>query len=348
MAVNIDATALYDSALKELNNIIETFNKDKRTDKHWRDNVSNSVGVVKNTLETFKNEFLILQNTPHEEVTKASYSQIVHGISTSTNIEVRETKSVVLVTPKNAEEVKDSEQTIRLIQSETSAKALSIGVNRVKKVRNKGVIIELRNEEECKSFVQHLQSRSQTLNAKIPSKRNPQIMIHGIEVTFPEEDIVAAITEQNPLIKQSLLSSSEKVDIRTVRRSRHGRSKYAIVEVTPKVYQAICKCEKLYIGYTRCNFNDYIPVIRCFKCSGIGHVASDCNGELSCSICSESHEFQHCPQTKTECINCKKHNLKMSKRVNFSPTATDHPASSMNCPIYKRVVEIIKSKINYG
>ena len=49
----------------------------------------------------------------------------------------------------------------------------------------------------------------------------------------------------------------------------------------------------------------------CFKCSGFGHKISDCKVDERCSICSQKHSKQNCPQRNIKheekipkCANC--------------------------------------------
>ena len=347
MAVSFNASLLFSSAEKEINNIVQTLIKDRRTDRSRRENTQHSIDIIQNTLSTFRDEIMRLQNMTEDLTYKsASFADVVQ--SSTTEPKVRRTKPVVIVSPKNAEEVKDSEQTLKLIQATTKAKSLHFGVNYIKKVRNKSVLLELRDENECKTFVNHIQSSNVDLLAKVPIKKNPRIIIHGIENSLAEEELVDSILQQNPVINQAMLEENESIKLCIFKVSRNGHSKYAVIEVTPKVYKAFVICKKLYIGYIRCNFNDYIPVIRCYNCSGFGHVAADCNSQLACSNCSESHEQINCPKLKVECVNCTKHNQKMSSRHNYKSVDANHSSTSLHCSLYKKIVEIIKSKINYG
>lgn len=133
-----------------------------------------------------------------------------------------------------------------------------------------------------------------------------------------------------------------------MRRSKNTSTQYAVLEVTPGLYQAAKREGKLYIGFVRCRVQDYIPVVRCYQCLGLGHVSADCQSTKSCSQCVEKHELSSCPRTKIECTNCITYNNKMSNRKFFTPSDPNHATTSSECPAYKRIIEIIKSKINYG
>jgi hypothetical protein len=273
MAVN-DVRGLYRSAENEVNCIIEYMKMDKRTDKKWNEKVMNSALNIRNSLKVFKT-LLEAQASPSAEPNLQSYASVLHE-RRSTQIDVQSTRNVVIVSPKSPDIVSDSEQTLKLVQSATRNK-LRVGVNNVKKIRNKSVLFELRNKDDCSEFLQTVQNNCANIIAKIPEKRNPRIIIHGIEASFPEEELVEAITEQNPWVKQCLSDPTEQLVKRFIKHSRNGRTQYAVMEVTPKLYRAVMQRGKLYTGYSSCPVKDHIHVVRSHNCSAFGHISADCN-----------------------------------------------------------------------
>ena len=342
MAVNGNVEELYGSAEKQIIRMVEILNNDKRSNKKWCEDVLSSVNVVKNILALFKDMLIQSRNqaTVGTSVSRESYATITNPRKENS------TRNVVLVRPKNPEHFKDSEQTFQAIRTLTNAK-LHVGVKNVKKVKNKSVVLELRNNNECVDFVNSFE-QDNSFTAIIPKKYNPRIIIHGIDLHFPEEALLAAISEQNPHIKQCLMDTANKMELRFMKASRDGRTKYAVLEVTPTIYQAVMNEAKLYIGYTRCTVRDHLHVIRCFNCLGFGHTSANCNSRKRCSYCAEEHDSTACPRNKMECANCQQFNAKMANRKNFKINDVRHPATSNECPAYIHIVQLIKSKINYG
>lgn len=340
MAVNVNVAELHRAAENDINCIIEVLNKDKRTDKKWCETILQAIKSVKETLDVFRDNLVKAENTPVVRASVPSYSSIISQRK-------EESKSVVVVTPKDLSSVTDSEQTLQLMRAVTNNK-LNVGVNRVKKTRNKSVVIELRNNTECQEFVHRIETSHSNLTAKIPLKRNPRIMIHGIDISFPEDELVDSILHQNPHVSQCIQDPKQELKIQFVRRARDGGTKYAVLEVSPPIYHAAISSEKLYIGYSRCPVKAHVHVIRCYTCSGYGHVAADCRSQKRCSYCSEEHDASECPKQKVECANCKQHNFKLTRRGISHAVNVNHQATSTDCPVYQKIVQIIKSKINYG
>lgn len=341
MAMSIDVASLFCSAENEFKKIFEVLSMDKRTDRKWCEGVMNSVNSIKEVLVVFKDSLMEIHASANVQKTTHphSYAQAVSTPSTKT-------RNVVIVSPRTPDIVKDSEQTLKIIK-ETTVNKIQVGINSVKKVRNKSVVIELRSKEECEAFMKKVETNSQHLTARIPTKRNPEVIIHGIEAGIGNDDLIQCIVDQNPYIKHCL-DSGEQMEIRFMKRSRDNTTQFAVLRVTPTIYHAMRNGGKVYIGYSRCPVKDHIPVTRCYTCCGYGHISKDCTFERHCRRCAEDHSFDICPQEKTVCINCLKFNTKMSSRKNPEMCATNHDATDTNCPAYKKIVEIITSKINYG
>ena len=92
----------------------------------------------------------------------------------------------------------------------------------------------------------------------------------------------------------------------------------------------------VFLGWSRHRVAAYIPdPLRCYHCQRYGHKAIHCNGKERCSICSESHPVQKCPQMnknkdekENKCANCK----------------GNHPASYRGCPNYKEAKVITRTQ----
>lgn len=114
MAVNSTVLEQHRSADNAINNIIEVISKDKRSDKKWTEKVFQSVEIIKKTLSAFKDEILRLNSEDNASTTKT-----VNLYSHAVQPKVSNSKSVVLVAPKNPETIQDSEQTLQIVRSST-------------------------------------------------------------------------------------------------------------------------------------------------------------------------------------------------------------------------------------
>jgi hypothetical protein len=107
----------------------------------------------------------------------------------------------------------------------------------------------------------------------------------------------------------------------------------------PKVREKLIM-GKIYISWNACKVRDYISVSRCYKCQGFGHVAKyyRVNYEI-CAHCAKSGQStrQCCSKNKNaSCVNCKKAGKK-----------GDHAASTLDCPMYKKALELAVAITSY-
>ena len=106
----------------------------------------------------------------------------------------------------------------------------------------------------------------------------------------------------------------------------------AVIKISESFRSHIGKCnDRLIISLFMCKVYDQIDVKRGNKCQHFGHWFNECDKQVACSICSESHESKSCPNYKNnafvnhKCINCSRNGL----------LPINHKADSPTCPVYK-------------
>jgi hypothetical protein len=192
----------------------------------------------------------------------------------------------------------------------------------------------------------------QDMTASEPKKRLPKIAIYGVNDDITESELVNDIISKNKVIgdylkgkSQAQLSSEFKFRFH-LRRNSSNQNKTYVFELSPKLKQIINKMQTINIGWQACVWNDFIHIIRCFKCNKFGHKSTDCKeSHDSCGLCSESHKTKDCKKLKSEhsCINCKQFNSIKQQEI----LATNHSSFDKSCESFKRIKNIIISKIDY-
>jgi hypothetical protein len=124
------------------------------------------------------------------------------------------------------------------------------------------------------------------------------------------------------------------------------RKKYKnlIAEVEPETFKSIMSVGKINVVWNRCNVYDATTVRRCFNCQLFNHIGKDCKKDPVCMFCAKNHKVQHCrsKESAVRCINCVRANEKLQLNLNVK-----HPASSLECPVYLRKLEMKKKSIKY-
>ena len=91
---------------------------------------------------------------------------------------------------------------------------------------------------------------------------------------------------------------------------------------------------KIKLGYEFFAVKPYIPpVVRCFNCQRLGHVANVCRSKIRCVRCSGSHSFDECTQKdQVQCSRC----------------GGDHSSAYAGCTTYKEEKKIQEVRVIYN
>ena len=128
-------------------------------------------------------------------------------------------------------------------------------------------------------------------------------------------------------------------------------NKSALLKVTPCIREVIMKNQRIYLDLESHYVSDSFHVQQCYHCQSFGHKANSDNcasktSEPTCFYCGCAHKSSACrnkhDKSKQKCANCSKSNVQTIKSA-----ASNHNASSKNCPIYQKEIELIKSKTCY-
>lgn len=122
------------------------------------------------------------------------------------------------------------------------------------------------------------------------------------------------------------LSSQGVIKARRILKSNKDRTAAIILTFNKSVYPANVK-----IGVLNFKTRPYYPnPMLCFSCFEYGHPRLSCTNSKRCYNCSQDHEEREKCEDAPFCRNCEK----------------DHRPTSRQCPIYKKEMEVIKTKID--
>jgi len=95
---------------------------------------------------------------------------------------------------------------------------------------------------------------------------------------------------------------------------------------------------KVKIGWNIYRVQNYIEILKCFKCCGYYHFARNCKKDVACN----KHAFKECKSKAKQCVNCEK------KIKSFRINNIDLSYMTLNVmyPHYKRELEKQKNILN--
>lgn len=239
----------------------------------------------------------------------------------------------VVIKPRNSEDVGKTKKVLS-----ENVRACDVKVTDVITRRDGAIIVELNDETSCENFKQTVENAmgdKYIVDKSEPSK--PLVKVLGISEELNKDEL-----------KKSLLDNNEILDnvkhLEIVKIYPSNGTFNAIIEVDARTYSKLMEQGKLICEWDRCRVVDGIDVIRCYKCCAFNHIAANCKArEITCPRCAGAHPVQECDSSVHKCANC----IRMSKNGRQG-VRVDHVAWSDRCPVYRRLKEKKKEKVDFG
>lgn len=209
----------------------------------------------------------------------------------------------MIIKPRE-ENASSSEDTKKDIKSKIDVLELEIGITKVKKVTNGAVVIGCENKIQAEALKNKV---SKDLGEKYmvlaPRKRKLKVKISDVDKENGEDelDFWGKIEEQNGFEKASTVG-------KIVYKSSNAKSQRTtiIAEVDAGTYRKLLEEGKVKIGWNMCRVQDYIGILRCFKCCGYYHFAKDCVKEETCGKCAGKYATKKCNNDSLKLRTAKK------------------------------------------
>lgn len=180
-------------------------------------------------------------------------------------------------------------------------------------------------------------------NIQVPQMWRPKIVVVGMHDKHlsDESELVQSIGQQH------FLEGVVDRQIKIVKKYKPKNKEWhnVVVEVSSEIFQLVMKRKKLFLGWDSYHVEEYIGLLRCYKCWKYGHKAAVCHREHAiCPLCNENHGSAECTSQTFQCTNCKyAHEVLKLTNVDYNHTVFDK-----NCSSYKRAVEQYRARVKYA
>lgn len=77
-----------------------------------------------------------------------------------------------------------------------------------------------------------------------------------------------------------------------------------VAEVNAETREKLLEMGKPKIGCKTCEVQEYIGILKCFKCCGYYHIAKNCTKKEACGNCARQHTNKECRIEVKKCVNC--------------------------------------------
>lgn len=321
---------LIKKVIKEI--IDEEMDRARREIQHWKEVELGSLvqNIVQNEISKIADTIPQMGINNQEAGVKRSYSE-----AASMNQE-----AVLIIRPWEGKNGSSSEKTKRDIKSKIDVSKLGVGITKMKKVNKGAVVVGCENKIQAEMLKEKVTNDlGEEYVIQAPKKRRLKIRIFDVdrEDVENEQEFWQKIEEQNGFRKDSIRG-------KIVHKSMKGGFQRAtvIMEVDDETHEKLLKEEKVKIGWNICKVQDYIGILRCFKCCGYYHFAKDCKREETCGKCMGKHATKDCKSEQRNCVNC----AEKSKNLKIKNMNSDHSAFDSGCPYYKKELEKLRNKRN--
>lgn len=237
------------------------------------------------------------------------------------------------------DETETGEEVLDRIRKTVNAKESGIVVEKIRKAKDRKVIVGCRTEEERDRFRNKLKEAKE-LNVENVQNKNPLVILKDVLKYNQDEDVLSALKMQN----KNLLppTNTKDMEIAYKKQTRNPHTHHIVLRVSPAIWKRLVEAETVLIDLQKVRVADQSPLVQCSLCLGYGHGRRFCKETVEkCSHCSGPHLRTECADWTAgavpTCINC----------VHAKVERSDHNAFSSECPIRRRWDALARASVAY-
>lgn len=289
------------------------------------------ISLLKKQIEDLEN---VQKNSNTVSMTYSS-ALSTSGKQVQGKVAINSNSPSLIIKPKLNQDIKKIETDLK---QNIKPSDLKIAVRGTRSTSNGHLIVKCRNKQDLDALKKEAEKKLTGYEIEIPKLRRPRIKIPGYDgKQISKDELESCIREQNQFIDQK--------DELKVTFLRKVRDRYTIfAECSSSLFQRFMNVGKVFIGWERYPVYEDISVTRCFNCQEPFHKGDSCPNQPCCEKCSGAHGSRDCRNdSQKQCKNCINTNSK--HKLNYK---TDHGANDPDCPSYRYLLSVLRSKIDYG
>ncbi|XP_067118875.1 uncharacterized protein [Centruroides vittatus] len=242
---------------------------------------------------------------------------------------------IVYPNPMEGERV-DMKSITKEIMEKVKPQKLKVNVKAVRQVKGDGVCFRVGNRQEGETLqqaIKEIKEIEQNITCKVSEGRNPKLILINVPNSIETDHVLDIMYEQNQALeryKKDDYKANCKLTKINIRGKTNENCQHLVISVSPSLHSVLLNLKFVALSWAQIKVDDFLPLVRCYKCCGFQHLAKSCTKNQTCSHCTEEHTFQECSKDhKPKCINCINENKNLP---NGRKLRTDHNAYSLQCP----------------
>lgn len=239
----------------------------------------------------------------------------------------------------SVDELETGEEVLERIRKVVNAKESGITVERIRKAKDRKIIVGCRTEEERRRVKERI-SEAKELKVEDIKNKDPLVILRDVQKYNTDEDVLSALRNQN----KGLLGewADLRMEIAYKKRTRNPNTHHIVMRVAPKIWQQLTGAGTVLVDLQRVRAEDQSPLVQCSLCLGYGHGRRFCKETVEkCSHCGGPHMKTECADWLADvapsCPNC----------VHAKIDKADHNAFSSACPIRRKWETLARATIAY-
>lgn len=273
-------------------------------------------------------------------VETASYASVTAGHGPRQTAETRVSLHSVVVA--STDEGVSGEEVLEEIRRAADAKEGWINVERVRKAKDRKVIMGFRTKEEQEKMKHRIEQSGSNLTVEAVKNKDPLLLLKDVLSVHTNDDILRAFRKQNQNFFHGLDGEDARLAVKFRKNARNPHLNHVVIATSPEIWKRATDTGTAHIDLQRVRVMDQSPLIQCSRCLGYGHNKRLCRETTdTCSHCGGPHLRSACEMWTVDaapsCRNCV-----MAKLAN-----SEHNAFSSECPVRRRWDALARTSTAY-
>lgn len=270
---------------------------------------------------------------------KESYSSVAASKPGQKPIDRVALHSIIVT---SEDETEKGEEVLDKVREAVDAKEGWIRVEKVRKAKDRKIIMSCRTEEERNKIKERIEGSGKRLICQDVHNKDPLLILKDVLLINNDSDVLKAIRNQNQNIFRAIDPKDDRVEIKYRRRARNPLTGHIVLSTSPTIWKRATEAGTLHIDLQRIRVEDQSPLVQCTRCLGYGHGKRFCKETIDlCSHCGGPHLRAECAEwlagAAPSCKNC------MLAKYDQH----EHNAFSQACPVRKRWDILARSSVAY-